>query len=61
LLPAQLRIILLLNRVGGYTIEEISRAFGMTRGQVSGRLYKAEEMFRRLIGGEARPREEAGR
>jgi len=48
-LPAQLRAILLLNRTEGYTLEEISRALEMTIGQASKRLYKAEEMFRRVL------------
>jgi len=51
-MPAQHRIILLLNRVGGYTIEDISHGLGMTMGQVSSRLYKAEEMFRRALRGD---------
>ncbi len=52
-LPRPHRVILLLNRTGGYTIEEISRGAGLTPGQVSARLYAAEGMFRRLLGGEA--------
>jgi len=46
-LPSQHRFILLMNRTGGYTLEEISRMLEMTIGQASGRLYSAEEMFRR--------------
>ncbi len=52
-LPRMHRVILLLNRTAGYTIEEISRNSGLTPGQVSARLYAAEEMFRRLLDGEA--------
>ncbi len=48
-LPAQQRAILLLNRTEGYTLEEIGRALEMTIGQVSKRLYKAEESFRRVL------------
>ena len=48
-LPAHQRAILLLNRTEGYTLEEISRALDMTIGQVSKRLYKAEELFRRAL------------
>jgi RNA polymerase sigma-70 factor, ECF subfamily len=49
-MPGQLRMILLLNRTMGFTIEEISKGMGLTKGQISGRLYKAEELFRQLIG-----------
>ncbi|MDQ3012578.1 MAG: sigma-70 family RNA polymerase sigma factor, partial [Acidobacteriota bacterium] len=45
-LPAQYRAILLLKRTEGYTLEEISQMLEMTLGQVSGKLYVAEEMFR---------------
>ena len=48
-MPAQLRMILLLNRTVGFTIHEISQGMGLTVGQVSSRLYKAEELFRHLI------------
>jgi len=48
-LPPQLRAILLLNLAERYTLEQISRALEMTIGQVSKRLYKAEEMFRRVL------------
>jgi hypothetical protein len=46
-LPSQHRFILLMNRSVGYTLEEISRALEMTIGQASGKLYAAEDMFRR--------------
>lgn len=49
MLPPQHRFILLMNRTGGFTLEEISRALEMTLGQVSNRLYAAEEMFRRWL------------
>lgn len=52
-LPRLHRVILLLNRTAGYTIEEISQSSGLTPGQVSARLYAAEEMFRRLLRGES--------
>jgi RNA polymerase sigma factor (sigma-70 family) len=51
-LPKQHRVILVLNRTAGYTIEEISRIFGLTVGQVSARLYAAEDMFIRALNGE---------
>lgn len=45
-LPRQHRVILLLKRTEGFTLEEISHILEMTTGQVSGKLYAAEEMFR---------------
>ncbi len=45
-LPRQHCVILLLKRTEGFTLEEISRMLEMTTGQVSGKLYAAEEMFR---------------
>lgn len=45
-LPRQHRVILLLKRTEGFTLEEISRMLEMTAGQVGGKLYAAEEMFR---------------
>jgi RNA polymerase sigma-70 factor (ECF subfamily) len=48
-MPAELRLILLLNRNEGVTIEEIGKALSLTKGQVSNRLYKAEELFCQLI------------
>jgi len=48
-LPRQHRVILLLKRTEGYTLQEISRMLEMTTNQVSGKLYVAEEMFRRSL------------
>ncbi len=48
-LPDSLRIILILNRTGGYTIAEISRALALTSGQVAKKLYKAENLFRQML------------
>jgi hypothetical protein len=45
-LPKQHRVILLLKRTEGFTLEEISHMLEMTLAQVSGKLYAAEEMFR---------------
>lgn len=45
-LPAQHHVILLLKRTYGYKIEEIGQMLELTAGQVSWRLYAAEEMFR---------------
>lgn len=45
-LPRQHRVILLLKRTEGFTLEEISHMLEMTLAQVSGKLYAAEEMFR---------------
>jgi len=45
-LPRQHRVILILKRTEGFTLEEISRMLEMTTGQVGGKLYAAEEMFR---------------
>lgn len=45
-LPTQHRVILLLKRSEGFTLEEISQLLEMSVGQVSGKLYAAEEMFR---------------
>lgn len=45
-LPRQHCVILLLKRTEGFTLEEISQMLEMTTGQVSGKLYAAEEMFR---------------
>lgn len=49
------RVILLLNRTSGYTIEEISRMAhltnGLTSSQVATRLITAQNMFRRLLAG----------
>jgi len=57
-MPTSERALLLLKLLEGYKIEEISRATGLTVNQVSGRLFRAEERFRRLLRGEivARPR-----
>jgi len=52
-MPALHRMILLLKRNEGYTLEEISRMSDMTVAQVGNRLYAAEEMFRRCLGGRA--------
>lgn len=52
-LPPQHRIILLLNRTAGFTLAEISRKLELSVGQVSGKLYAAEEMFRDHLRGEA--------
>lgn len=51
-MPPQHRIILLLNRTAGFTLDEISRKLELSVGQVSGRLYAAEDMFRDHLGGE---------
>ncbi len=51
-MPAPERALLLLKLLEGFTIEEISRATGLTVNQVSGRLFRAEERFRRLLRGE---------
>ena len=48
-MPEPLRYVLLLQRLGGYTIQEISRALALTNGQVASKLYKAEELFRQLL------------
>lgn len=48
-LPDSLRTILILNRTGGYTIAEISRALTLTSGQVAKKLYKAEALFRQML------------
>ncbi|MGE0885809.1 MAG: RNA polymerase sigma factor [Blastocatellales bacterium] len=48
-MPSQHRVILLLNRAEGYTLEEISKMADMSLGQVSGKLYVAQEMFRRCL------------
>jgi RNA polymerase sigma-70 factor (ECF subfamily) len=48
-LPAQHQVILLLKRTYGYKIEEIGQMLEMTAGQVSWRLYAAEEMFRQRL------------
>lgn len=45
-LPRQHRVILILKRTEGFTLEEISHMLEMTLAQVSGKLYAAEEMFR---------------
>ncbi|MBS1790059.1 MAG: sigma-70 family RNA polymerase sigma factor [Acidobacteria bacterium] len=45
-LPRQHRVILLLKRTEGFTLEEIGQLLEMSIGQVSGKLYAAEEMFR---------------
>jgi RNA polymerase sigma factor (sigma-70 family) len=49
------RVILLLNRTLGYTIEEISRMTRLTNGltpaQIATRLITAQKMFRRLLAG----------
>lgn len=50
-MPDDLQQVLVLNRTGGYTIQEISYALSLTTGQVAKRLYKAEERFRRLLNG----------
>ncbi len=51
-MPPPERALLLLKLLEGYTIEEISRATGLTVNQVGGRLFRAEERFRRLLRGE---------
>jgi RNA polymerase sigma-70 factor (ECF subfamily) len=51
-MPPPERALLLLKLLEGFTIEEISRATGLTANQVSGRLFRAEERFRRLLRGE---------
>lgn len=51
-MPPPERALLLLKFLEGYTIEEISRATGLTVNQISGRLFRAEERFRRLMRGE---------
>jgi RNA polymerase sigma factor (sigma-70 family) len=61
MLPRQHRVILLLKRTEGFTLEEISRMLEMTMGQVSGKLYAAEEMFRRGLGAERTPAERTAR
>jgi len=48
-MPQDLQQVLVLNRTGGYTIQEISYALALTTGQVAKRLYKAEVMFRQLL------------
>jgi len=50
-LPGQHRVILLLKRAEEFTLEEISQMLEMTLAQVSGKLYVAEEMFRRRFFG----------
>ncbi len=56
-MPASYRAILLLKRSAGYTLTEIARALHLTIGQVSGRLYTSEEMFRRILRADcAKPR-----
>ncbi len=46
LMPVRYRVLLLLKHNVGYTIDEISREMDLTMGQVSRRLYTAEDMFR---------------
>lgn len=48
-MPTIYRAILLLQRSAGYTLAEIARALHLSIGQVSGRLYTSEEMFRRIL------------
>lgn len=48
-MPEKLKLVLVLNRTGGYTMQEISHPLALTAGQVAKHLYKAEEMFRRLL------------
>jgi len=60
-LPRQHRVILLLKRTEGFTLEEISRMLEMTTGQVSGKLYAAEEMFRRGLSDAHPPGEKTAR
>jgi len=56
-MPVPYRAILLLKCRAGYTLAEIARALHLTIGQVSGRLYTSEEMFRRMLrSGGARPK-----
>jgi len=58
-MPPPERALLLLKLLEGYTIEEISRATGLTVNQVGGRLFRAEERFRRLLRGETISRRRA--
>ncbi|MGH9840904.1 MAG: RNA polymerase sigma factor [Blastocatellia bacterium] len=58
-MPPPERALLLLKLLEGYTIEEISRATGLTVNQVGGRLFRAEERFRRLLRGETTGRRRA--
>jgi RNA polymerase sigma factor (sigma-70 family) len=51
-MPVTHRLVLLLNRTEGYTIEQISQAWEKSRSWVARRLYEAEEMFARLICGD---------
>jgi RNA polymerase sigma factor (sigma-70 family) len=50
-MPPPLRLVLLLNRTEGYTIEQISQSWERSKSWVTRRLYEAEEMFARLIWG----------
>lgn len=50
-MPPTLRLVLLLNRTEGYTIEQISQSWERSKSWVTRRLYEAEEMFARLIWG----------
>ena len=56
-MPEDLAQVLILNRTGGYTIRDISHSLEMTSGQVAKRLYKAEELFRRLLLSDGQRRE----
>ncbi len=60
-MPAQHCIILLMKRTEDLTLEEISRMLGITIGQAGGRLYAAEEMFRRRFQGATIRRERPAR
>jgi RNA polymerase sigma factor (sigma-70 family) len=51
-MPVTHRLVLLLNRTEGYTIEQISQAWEKSKSWVARRLYEAEEMFARLICGD---------
>ncbi len=48
-LPSHHRAVLVLKHLERYTLDEIRRMCDLTLAQVSGRLYSAEEAFRRLL------------
>ncbi len=48
-LPAEHRLILLLNQMGGHTIEQIAAMIGRSRGRVGAMLAEAKRMFRKSL------------
>jgi RNA polymerase sigma factor (sigma-70 family) len=48
-MPEELRLILLLNEVGGYTIKEIGSMLGRSKGRVGAMLAEAKKIFREKL------------